>query len=576
MSLVDNKALTEKREFSDSSPPSTTHDGQRVAKNGGAFARAELPSDGIKMDASGIPTYMGANGKRLDWLITTAASCGFILFGYDQGVMSGLISSPQFVRTFTRADPAIHGSYDASVWQAFYVAIYTVGCLGGAVFALMFGDRLGRRKMIAAGSYVMCAGILLQVTSFKGHAESAQYIIGRLVAGFGTGFHTSTIPTWHAECAKAHSRGLAVFIEAAMISTGTMLSYWIDLGFSFMESDASWRVPVALQCIFAVILNIMIVWLPDSPRWLISRGHMAEAQRVIAALEPAPLNSEAVVLQVKIIHDALEGQTRQRKRDLLTGGPSQHFRRVAVGSSSQFFQQIGGCNAVIYFSTVIFEDYLGVERTMALILGSVLATVYAISACISFPLVDRAGRRLLFFVGTIGQAGSMFLIMGCVIPGTESSARYGAVVGLFLFLIFFGFTWLELPWLYPAEINPIKTRTNANAVSTINNWLWNFTVVMFTPIFLASTAVGTFAFFGVMNLLFLPVIQFFYIETSGRSLEEIDIIFARAYTEKQSYVRMAAEMPRLSGADIEQEWRRLGLTDEERAVAAGAEGTVVP
>ncbi|GAA5826050.1 hypothetical protein JCM11251_000106 [Rhodosporidiobolus azoricus] len=553
----------------------------------------------MKMDASGIPTYMGSNGKRLDWLITTAASCGFILFGfvvfllrplsfsllparlicistswYDQGVMSGLISSRQFVSTFEKADAAIMGSYWASVWQAFYVAIYTVGCLVGAVFALMFGDRLGRRKMIAAGSYVMVTGILLQVTSFKGHFESGQYIIGRLVAGFGTGFHTSTIPTWHAECAKAHSRGLAVFIEAAMISTGTMLSYWIDLGFSFLESDASWRVPVALQCIFAVILNIMIIWLPDSPRWLISRGKMEEAQRVVAALEPAPLNSETVVLQVKIIHDALEGQTRQRKRDLFTGGPSQHFRRVAIGSSSQFFQQIGGCNAVIYFSTVIFEDYLGVDRTMALILGSVLATVYAAAACISFPLVDRVGRRKLFFIGTVGQALSMFLIMACLIPGRDSSAINGSIVGLFLFLTFFGFTWLELPWLYPAEINPLKTRTNANAVSTINNWLWNFTIVMITPIFLNATAVGTFAFFGAVNLLFLPFIKFFYIETAGRSLEEIDIIFARAYIEKQSYVKMAKSMPRLTGAEIEGEWQRLGLQDEERPSAGSAAASI--
>ncbi|GJN91333.1 hypothetical protein Rhopal_004354-T1 [Rhodotorula paludigena] len=555
MSLVNDKARpdAEKREFSDHSPPPTTGAG-RIAKKD-AFAGAEIP-EGIKMDASGIPTYMGANGKRLDHLVTVAASCGFILFGYDQGVMSGLISSPQFVRTFTLADASIQGSYQASVYQAFYVAIYTVGCLGGAIFALLFGDRLGRRKMIAAGSYVMTAGIALQVTSFRGHWASGQYIIGRLVAGFGTGFHTSTIPTWHAECAKAHSRGLAVFIEAAMISTGTMLSYWIDLGFSFMESDASWRVPVAIQCVFAVILNIMIVWLPESPRWLVSKGHMVEAQRVIAALEPAPMNSETVILQTKVIADALEGQTRQRKRDLLTNGPTQHLRRVLIGSSSQFFQQIGGCNAVIYFSTVIFEDYLGVDRTMALILGSVLATVYALAACISFPLVDRIGRRKLFYIGTVGQALSMFLIMACIIPGQDSSAINGSIVGLFLFLTFFGFTWLELPWLYPAEVNPLKTRTNANAVSTINNWLWNA--------------------IGAINLMFLPVIRFFYLETSGRSLEEIDIIFARGYVEGVSYVKMAKEMPRLSGQEIEAEWQRLGLSDEARpaSVAGSTTGAV--
>ncbi|GAA5907661.1 hypothetical protein JCM6882_008942 [Rhodosporidiobolus microsporus] len=532
-------------------------------------AGSAMPS-GAKVDSAGVPLYMGSNGDKLHWYITIAACFGFALFGYDQGVMSGLISAPQFIEVFPACDPVAQGAYKASVLQAFYVAIYEVGCLGGAIFALMFGDRLGRRKMMTIGAIVLLIGVLIQVVSFKGHWAGGQFIIGRIVTGLGTGFETSTIPTWHAECAKAKSRGFAVFIEAAMISTGTMVSYWIDLGFSYLDDSTSWRVPIALQAIFAFGLVAMIAFLPESPRWLVSKGHYAEAQRVIAALEPAPFNDEAVVLQVKLIADSLDGTTRMKKRDLVTNGPTQHLRRMLIGSSSQFFQQVGGCNAVIYFSTVIFEEYLGVERKMALILGSVLATVYAISACISFPLVDKAGRRKLFFIGTFGQAGSMFLIMGCVIPGTDSPARYGAVVGLFLFLTFFGFTWLELPWLYPAEINPLKTRTNANAVSTINNWLFNFAVVMFTPPFLASTAFGTFLFFGVINVCFLPVIYLFYPETAGRSLEEIDICFARANIEGVSYVKMAKEMPKLSGVEIEAEWQRLGLGEMPNAVEAGA------
>jgi hypothetical protein len=137
----------------------------------------------------------------------------------------------------------------------------------------------------------------------------------------------------------------------------------------------------------------MIHFLPESPRWLVSKGHYVEAQRVIAALEPAPFHSESVVLQTKIIADSLEGTIRMKKRDLITNGPTQHLRRMLLGSSTQFFQQIGGCNAVIYFSTPIFEEYLGLGRRLSLILGAVLSTVYALSACISFPLVDKAGRR---------------------------------------------------------------------------------------------------------------------------------------------------------------------------------------
>lgn len=154
-----------------------------------------------------------------------------------------------------------------------------------------------------------------------------------------------------------------------MISTGTAISYWVDYGLSFDKGSASWRVPIALQVVFAVGLVVLVKFLPESPRWLVSHGDFAEAQRVVAALEPAPFDSEIVVAQTKVILDSLEGQKAIRKSDLLTNGPTQHLRRVCIGASSQIMQQIGGCNAVIYFAPVIFQENLGLDRNLALILG---------------------------------------------------------------------------------------------------------------------------------------------------------------------------------------------------------------
>lgn len=122
-----------------------------------------------------------------------------------------------------------------------------------------------------------------------------------------------------------------------------------------------------------------------------------------------------------------------------------------------------------------------------------------------------------------------------------------------------GSTWLQLPWLYPAEINPLATRTNANAVSTINNWLFNFAIVMATPPLLTSISWGTFLLFGCLNVGFIPIIYVFYPETAGRTLEEIDVIFAKGNVEGRWYVQVAKEMPSLSPADIESEYQRLGL-----------------
>jgi hypothetical protein len=116
---------------------------------------------------------------------------------------------------------------------------------------------------------------------------------------------------------------------------------------------------------------------------------------------------------------------------------------------------------------------------MSLVLGGVNATVYAASTLFSFAFIERAGRRNLFLLGSAGQAVAMLITMGCLIPGTIESAK-GAAAGLFLFIIFFGATWLELPWLYPAELSPLKTRTRANALSTSTNWIFNFLIV-FVP-----------------------------------------------------------------------------------------------
>ncbi|KAF9788552.1 general substrate transporter [Thelephora terrestris] len=515
---------------------------------------------------NGIPQYMGRSGDDLIFAITCTATAAFLLFGYDQGVMSGIISAPQFFRVFPDLNPENVGHTSASTMQAFYTAIYEVGCFFGALFALLYGNKVGRRRNMYIGASFVTIGTIIQITSTPGHLSGHQFVIGRIVTGFGNGLNTATVPSWQAECSKPKNRGLHICIEASMIAIGTVTAYWIDFGLSFVDSSLSWRLPIGLQIVFALLLASGVYFLPESPRFLLSTGQSEEGQLVVAALMNQPVDSEITQQEKRVIIEALKGDNPSI-RDVLTGGPSQHLRRTIIGASTQFFQQIGGCNAVIYFAPVIYQTYIGLDRRLSLILGGVNSTVYALSAFLSYLMIERLGRRKMFLWGTAGQAVSMFLAMACLIPynvyhDTENKATYGAVAGLFLFLIAFGCTWLELPWLLPAEINPNAIRTNANAISTMSNWGWNFAVVMWTPPMLDRWGgFGTFLFFGLINLTFIPFIYIFYPETKGRSLEEIDVIFAKAYCTGEWYVKVANEMPKLTAAEIEEEARRWGLAE---------------
>ncbi|KAE9972534.1 hypothetical protein BLS_003979 [Venturia inaequalis] len=468
-----------------------------------------------------------ATGRALHWAITCTAGSGFLLFGYDQGVMSGLLTGRAFTTQFPEIDTTATGNGSSSL-QGTVVAIYEIGCFFGAIFCFLFGERIGRRKSIMLGCVVLSIGAALQAGSYG----VAQLIVGRIIAGLGNGMNTSTIPVWHSELMRADKRGKGLAIELAINIFGVMTAYWVDYGMSHVPNESQFRFPLAFQIVFAMVTLAGIFLLPESPRWLMAHGRSDEASNILHALLPdantAPHNSPIVAAEMAEIQLALDEERKASSGNgfmtIFKNGEQKFFYRTMLGIGGQFMQQLSGINLITYYAPVIFEQSVGMPHSLALLLAGFNGVAYFISSLIPIWLIDRLGRRKLMIFAAAGQCVCMAILAGTVSNG-GSGAGIVATVMLFLFNFFFAVGLLAIPWLLPAEYAPLAIRTRAASLATASNWIFTFLVVEITPVSIKNIGWRTYVYFAVFNAAFLPLIYFLYPETQNLTLEQIDKLF---------------------------------------------------
>jgi MFS family permease len=286
-------------------------------------------------------------GRPLNWAITATAGAGFLLFGYDQGVMSGLLTGRAFTTTFPEIDTTYGGNPDkdgAASLQGLVVAIYEIGCFFGALFCFAWGERLGRRWCIMAGCLVLSAGAVLQAAAYG----IPQMIVGRIVAGLGNGMNTATIPVWHSELMKAQDRGKGLAIELAINIFGVALSYWTDYGMSYVLNESQFRFPLALQIFFALVTLAGIIVLPESPRWLIAHDRHDEARQILWAVQKDAKNispdDDRLNRNVAEIQHAIKEEREAAKTANFTAmfknGEQRFLYRTLLGIGGQAIQQL--------------------------------------------------------------------------------------------------------------------------------------------------------------------------------------------------------------------------------------------
>lgn len=499
-----------------------------------------------------VPTFLGLKGTKLNYAVTTMCGVGFLLFGYDQGVMGSLLTLGSFRERFPEIDTTSKeyvGNLHHSNLQGTVIAIYEIGCLIGALSTIYFGDKYGRLKMIFSGCIIMIVGGALQA----GSTDVAFLAVARVVSGLGNGLLTSTVPLYAAECSKAHSRGKMLCIHGSLITLGICISYWIDFAFYFTEKfgEVSWRFPIAFQLVFPLCMVPFVFKLPESPRWLMGRHRDSEATTVFAALYDLPRNHALVEEQILEIKQSMEieqvtGANSFSAKALLHQGEKKNFQRVMLAGWSQVMQQICGINLITYYAGTIYENNLGMSSLNSRILAACNGTEYFLASLIPIFIIERVGRRKLFLFGTTGQCLTMFFLwfsMFMAGKGHKGSSEAAAVL-LFVFNTFFGLSLLSLTWLYPPEISSLEVRASTAAISTACNWGFNFMVVMITPIAFNNIKHNTYLIFAGINFCMIPVFYFLYPETKGRTLEEMDLIFAKTPANKPwKVVQIARDMP---------------------------------
>ncbi|KAB8295094.1 hypothetical protein EYC80_007032 [Monilinia laxa] len=468
--------------------------------------------------------YFGMKGAWLTFWVTVACATDMTLFGYDQGVFGGVIVTEDFLNTLNlNGKTALIGTI---------TALYDIGCFVGAIAAVAFGERLGRKNTILVGTTIMTIGAILQMASF----DVPMMIAGRIVAGIGNGMNTSTAPVWQSETSKASLRGKLVVVEMLLNVAGFSLSNWVTYAFSFLHGPITWRFPLAFQLFFVIILYATIPWLPESPRWLIAHGKVDEGRQIIADLEELDVTDERVTNDVNDIIYAVEYEQTYGVSwfDLLRGRTGESgtstIRRLLLGCGTQIMQQLSGINVTSYYLPTVLIS-VGLSNSLARLLAACNSVSYLIASSLAIPNVERWGRRNLMMYAAAGQAVCYLLITvllrfkeqeGYPHPKEVGSA---AVSFFFVYYLFFGFGWQGVSWLYPTEINSLCMRTKGAALGTASNWIVNFMVVEITPIGIENLGWKFYIIWTIFNACFVPIIYFFYPETSDRTLEDIDRLF---------------------------------------------------
>ncbi len=436
--------------------------------------------------------------KSLRYVFFSAlvAALGGFLFGFDTAVISGAEKSVQEVFNLD------------GFWHGFTVAIALIGTVFGALFAGKPADILGRKKCL------IIIGILYAVSA-AGSAFAGSWIpflIYRFIGGIGVGASSVVGPMYISEISPAHLRGRLVALFQFNVVFGILVSFFSNYLLSSIGENA-WRWMFGVEFFPAAIFFLLVLGIPNSPRWLVRQNRIEEARRVLEAVGETDV--EGAIRDIAHSLEVLSGSAVK----LFTWKYRLPIMFAVLLAS---FNQLSGINALMYYAPRIFQ-MAGIEKDASFLQAVAIGLTNLVVTIIAMSLIDRFGRKRLMIVGSIGTCFALGMVSFTFF--TENFAGYNVLVYLMIFQGFFAFSQGTVIWVFLAEIFPNRVRGKGQALGSFTHWAWAAAISWLFPLVAENPFIGgrySFLFFSVMMVFQLFFAWKIMPETKGKSLEQIE------------------------------------------------------
>ncbi|KFF47690.1 major facilitator transporter [Gammaproteobacteria bacterium MFB021] len=465
-----------------------------------------------------MPTSSASQHPFVVMLICCVAAIGGFLFGFDSGVINGTVDGLQ---------QAFHSE---SVGTGFNVASMLLGCAVGAFFAGRLADRFGRRTLL------IVAAVLFLISAWgSGIAGgSLEFVIYRVLGGLAVGAASVMSPAYISEIAPSHLRGRLATIQQVAIIGGLFFSFLNNYVLANIAGGSTaplwfgfeaWRCMFWMELVPAGIFFVALLFIPESPRFLVSAGRESKAERVLRLVYDAATTER----RLGEIRQSLSTRHQPRLSDLINPATGKLLKLVWVGIGLAVFQQLVGINVVFYYGAVLWQA-VGFSENDALMIN-VISGAVSIAAClVTIGLIDRIGRKPLLWAGSLGMTLTLALLVYAfstadMVNGSLALSSGNGVLALIaanIYVFCFNVSWGPVMWVMLGEMFPNQVRGSGLAIAGLFQWVANFAITMTFPIMLASIGLtGAYGFYALCALISIFFVARFVRETKGLELEEM-------------------------------------------------------